>query len=145
VSAKHHRLNIYFERETLRALDAHAARRGLSKSAVVEAAVAAFLSPETSTEPNVALGRRLDRLNRQLERLARDQMISAEALALFVRFWLTATPPLPETLQAAALAKGKERYADFVETLGRRLAQGATLARDVRADEIAPGNGEEQR
>jgi hypothetical protein len=40
-----------------------------------------------------------------------------EALALFVRFWLTPTPPLPDTAQPAAQAKGRVRYEGFVEAL----------------------------
>jgi hypothetical protein len=85
----------------------------------------------------VALGRRLDRLIRQVERLERHVTISNEALALFVRFWLTATPPLPDTAQPAAQAKGRERYEGFVEALGRRLAKGRTLADEISQD-IAP-------
>jgi hypothetical protein len=63
--------------------------------------------------------------------------ISSEALALFVRFWLTSTPPLPDTVQSAAQAKGKERYQGFVEALGRRLALGRLLADEVLADVAA--------
>src|SRR5208337_2283534 len=48
-----------------------------------------------------ALARRLDRMTRQVERLERDLTISAEALALFIRFWLTITPPLPDSAQTA--------------------------------------------
>jgi hypothetical protein len=55
-------------------------------------------------------------------------------LALFVRFWLSATPPLPDTAQPAAQTKGRERYENFVEALGRRLARGQTLAREISLD-----------
>jgi hypothetical protein len=84
-----------------------------------------------------ALGRRLDRLTRQLERLERHVTISNEAHALFVRFWLTVTPPLPDTAQPAAQAKGRERYDGFVEALGRRLAKGQTLAQEISQDVIS--------
>jgi hypothetical protein len=57
-------------------------------------------------------------------------------LALFVRFWLTVTPPLPDTAQPAAQAKGRERYEGFVEALGRRLAKGQTLSAEI-SQEIA--------
>jgi hypothetical protein len=57
-------------------------------------------------------------------------------LALFVRFWLTVTPPLPDTAQPAAQAKGRERYEGFVEALGRRLAKGQSLAREISEDVI---------
>jgi hypothetical protein len=86
-----------------------------------------------------ALGRRLDRLTRQVERLERHVTISNEALALFVRFWLTIAPPLPDTAQPAAQAKGRERYEGFVEALGRRLAKGQTLAQEISQDEISKG------
>jgi len=47
-------------------------------------------------------------------------------------------PPLPDSAQAAAQAKGRERYEGFVEALGRRLAKGKTLADEV-TKEIAAG------
>ena len=50
------------------------------------------------------------------------------------RFWLTATPPLPDTAQPAAQTKGRERYEGFVEVLGRRLARGQTLAQEISLD-----------
>ena len=77
--------------------------------------------------------------SRQTERLERDVGIAVETLALFVRFWLTATPALPEQAQAAARAKGAERYHAFIEALGRRIAKGPTLLREVSVDVAAAG------
>ena len=57
-----------------------------------------------------AIFRRLDRLTHPIERLEGDQTIAAEAVAHFVKFWLTTTPPLPDTMRDAAQAKGRERY-----------------------------------
>jgi hypothetical protein len=53
---------------------------------------------------------------------------------VFVRFWLTSTPPLPDTALSAAQIKGRERYVGFVEALGRRLARGRKLADEVSLD-----------
>lgn len=128
------RLNLYFDPATSRALDDLAARKKLSKSAIVEAAVASFLSPDGSDRREAALTRRLDRLTRQVERLERDQTITLEALGLFIRAWLTATPPLADSAQAAAQAKGRERYESFIETLGRRVQQGRSLAKEILED-----------
>lgn len=128
------RLNLYFDPATTRALDELAARRKVSKSAIVEAAVASFLSPDGPDQREAAFTRRLDRLTRQVERLERDQTIALEALGLFVRAWLTATPPLADSAQAAAQAKGRERYESFIETLGRRLQSGRSLAKEVAED-----------
>jgi len=109
----------------------YADRKRVAQALIVETALSSFLSPDNSERMEAALGRRLDRLTRQVERLERHIVISNEALALFVRFWLTATPPLPDAAQPAAQAKGRERYEGFVEALGRRLAKGQSLANEV--------------
>jgi hypothetical protein len=54
---------------------------------------------------------------------------------VFVRFWLTSTPPLPDTALAAAQTKGRERYEGYIEALGRRLVRGRKLADEVIRDE----------
>src|ERR1700737_2282875 len=118
----------------------YANRKRVPQALVVETAIASYLSPDSSERMEAALGRRLDRLTRQAERLERHVAISNEALALFVRFWLTATPPLPDTAQPAAQAKGRERYERFVEALGRRLAKGQSLAQEISQD-IVPADG----
>lgn len=118
----------------------YASHKRLAQAAIVEAALASFLSPDGSERLEGALGRRLDRLVRQVERLERNLTISNEALALFVRFWLTTTPSLPEGVQQAAQAKGRERYEGFVDALGRRLAKGRTLAEEILED-IEPREG----
>ncbi len=90
-------------------------------------------------EWNATIVRRLDRLTRSIERLERDVTIYTEAVALFVKFWLTTTPPLPDPMRHAAQAKGHERYDGFVEALGRRLAKGSTLTKEVSNDVRADG------
>ena len=118
-------------------LAGYADRKRVPQALVVETALASYLSPDHSERMEAALGRRLDRLTRQVERLERHITISNEALALFVRFWLTVTPPLPDTAQPAAQAKGRERYLSFVEALGRRLARGQSLAQEISQDVTA--------
>lgn len=134
---KKDRLNVYFDPSLSTELDALAARRKVSKSQIVEAALAAFLSPDGADQREAAIVRRLDRLTRAVERLERDQSIGNEAVALFVKFWLTTTPPLPENMRDAAQASGKNRYDGFVEALGRRLAKGNTLKKEVSEDRRA--------
>jgi predicted transcriptional regulator len=115
----------------------YANRKRVPQALVVETALSSYLSPDSSERTEAALGRRLDRLTRQVERLERHVTISNEALALFVRFWLTNTAPLPDTAQPAAQAKGRQRYEGFVEALGRRLAKGQTLAQEISQDVIS--------
>lgn len=119
----------------------YAHRKRVPQALVVEAALASHLSPDGADRLEAALARRLDRMTRQIERLERHITISNEALALFVRFWLTSTPPLPDTAQVAAQVKGRERYEGFVEALGRRLVRGRTLADEVVADVAAAERG----
>ena len=111
-----------------------ATRKRVPQALVVETALASYLSPDGSERLEAALGRRLDRLSRQVDRMERHITISNEALALFVRFWLTATPALPDTAQAAVQTKGKERYEGYIEALVRRLAKGQTLAKEISED-----------
>lgn len=128
------RMNVYFPPEMLRQIADLAERKKLSRSAIVEAAVASFLSPDGADKREAAFARRLDRLTRQVQRLERDLGVTAETLALFVRFWLTITPPLPIDAQASAQAKGRERYEGFIETLGRRLQKGQSFLREIPDD-----------
>jgi predicted transcriptional regulator len=116
----------------------YANRKGVTQALVVEAALASHLSPDGADRLEAALARRLDRLSRQMERIERHVGISNEALAVFVRFWLTSTPPLPDTAMAAAQTKGRERYEAFIEALARRLARGRKLADEISLDIAAP-------
>jgi predicted transcriptional regulator len=123
-----------------------ATRKRVPQALVVETALASYLSPDGSERLEAALGRRLDRLSRQMDRMERHVTITNEALALFVRFWLTTTPTLPDTAHAAAQTKGKERYQGYIEALVRRLAKGQTLAKEISEDmdHLAKSTGNHQ-
>jgi hypothetical protein len=128
------RLNLSLPVELITRINELAGRKRLSRSAIVEAAVASFLSPDGTDRLEAAFTRRLDRLTRQAQRLERNVGLSTEALALFVRFWLTVTPPLPPDAQAAAQVKGRERYEGFIEALGRRMNHGRSLFDEIPKD-----------
>ncbi len=125
----------------------YANRKGVTQALVVEAALASHLSPDGADRLEAALARRVARLPGPLERVERPGGISNEALEVFVRFWLTSTPPLPDAALAAAQTKGRERYDGFVEALGRRLARGRKLADEVSrdVDAVAPESDGEPR
>jgi predicted transcriptional regulator len=139
---KKQRLSVYLEPSVTRALAEYAARRAQSRSLVAEAAIASFLSPDAAERQEAALTRRLDQLDRRMARLERDLGIAVETLAVFVRFWLTTNPPLPEPAQAAARAKAGERYDAFVAALGRRLAKGPRLRQEISEDVPADASNE---
>ncbi len=104
----------------------------MSRSSIVEAAVTSFLSPDGADRMEAAVTRRLDRLSRQVERLERD--VAIKTLALFVHFWLTVTSPPPADAESSAQVKGRQRYENFIEELGRRLAKGQMLLREIPQD-----------
>ena len=132
-----YRLNLFIPPEHARRLEEVAAKKGVSKSSIVASALASWLSPDSGDQREAAIAKRLDRLSRQFERLERDQNIEIETLALFIRYYLTVSTPLPEGHQAAARAQGKARFEQFVEQLSRHLLRGRSLVRDV-IEELHP-------
>jgi hypothetical protein len=142
---KKEHLSVYLDAEVMAQLIELAGQKNQPKSLIAEAAITSFLTPDDSDRREAVLVRRLDLLTRQGERLERDLSIAAEAIALFIRFWLTVTPPLPESAQAAAQAKGRERFEYFLETLGRRLAKGHSLLCEVSIDRVNGAASESER
>ncbi len=130
---------MYLEPEVMKALAAHAARRDQSLSLIAEAGIASFLSPDAAERQEAATTKRLDRSTRRMARMERDSASPSKRWAVFIRFWLTTNPPLPEPAQAAARAKAGERYEAFVTALGRRLAHGPKLRQEISED-IAPAH-----
>jgi hypothetical protein len=120
--------------ELVRQLDGFAQSKHVSRTAIVEAALASYLSPDGADRLEAAVSRRLDRVTRQLDRLEWHVELSNETLALFIRFWLTTTAPLPDTAMKAAQAMGKERWERFVESLSRRMESGPRLRQEVASD-----------
>lgn len=133
-------LSIYLDPDIFASLEAYSKHRGKPKSLVVEAAIGSFLSPDDSDRKEAAIAKRLDRIVRVLERLERNDGVTLETIGLFIRFWLTSTPALPEQSSPAARAKGAERYDRFVEALGRRLSSGSTVLKEVIVEMPEVGN-----
>lgn len=136
------RMNVYFHPELLEQVEMLALRRNVSKSAIIEAAVASFLSGDAADRLEAAMSRRLDKIGREIHTLDEDLAVLGETLSLFIRIWLSSTPTLPESAQAAARAKGAERFEGFMQSLGLRLAAGdrflKELSRDVEPSHHAP-------
>ena len=130
------RQNIYLDREHARSLKKLSAATRHSKSAIVAAALAAYLGTDADGRA-AAIPRRLEKLSQQLERLERDQAILIETLALYIRHHFAITPPVPEAHQDAARAQGKLRFEQFIDQLARHLQRGQSLVRDV-VEQIDP-------
>lgn len=117
-----------------RLLDNHARARKVTRTDVVEAALASLLSPDHEERIEAILTRRLDRMSRLLDRLEWHVELTNETLALFIRFWLTNNPSLPDAAQKAAQASGKKRWQAFVESLSRRMEAGPKLQEELSRD-----------
>ena len=117
--------------ELAKLLEERAHARGVSRTEVVEAALMSLLQSDQDERMEAALARRLDRLSRQLDRLEWHVELTNEAIGLFVRFWLTSNPPLPDAAMKAAQATGKKRWQGFVESLSRRMEAGPKLRDEV--------------
>ena len=135
------RLNIFIEPEHGKRLEQIAAHKGVSKSAVIAASLASFLSPDAADQREAAFAKRLDRLSRQFDRLERDQGILIETVALYVRYFLTVSIPVPESQQDAARAQGRARYVQFVEQLARHIQRGRSLVKEVHEEAFPDSSG----
>ena len=136
------RLNIFLEPEHAQRLEEIAAHKGISKSSIVAASLSTYLTMGDGEQREAVMGRRLDRLSRQFDRLERDQYVLIETVALYIRYYLTVSLPVPEGQQEAARAQGRLRFAQFVEQLGRHLQRGRSLVRDIQSHAFPTGESE---
>lgn len=128
------RLSVYLDPELMEALASYADRRERSRSLIAEAAIASFLSPDADEAREAAIIKRLDQIDRRLNRLERDTGIGVEMTAMFVRFWLSNAPPPPESERALLRKQGGDRYDTFMASLGRRLAKGPKVRQEISED-----------
>jgi hypothetical protein len=128
------RHQLYLDADISERLEALAAEPGASKSAILADALEAWLTKRGSHELDDRFGPRLEQISTHIGRVARDQQIVMESLALFIRFFLTINAPLPEGDQAAR-AVGRDRFKAFIDQVGRNLASGTrTLGRAEPTD-----------
>src|SRR3546814_12853127 len=88
---------VRLDADLVRLVAERARQRRVTRTEIVEAALASLLSADHEERLEAALTKRIDKLARGLERLEWNLDLSHAAFALFVRFWLTRTAPLPDT------------------------------------------------
>lgn len=133
------RHQVYLPDDLSAALDALGAKSGSSKSAVVAAALRAWIDGRAGSEVDGRFGVRIDRVGRVQERLEEKLDYVAEALGAFVQHQLTLVAHHPAfTPEAAHL--GRERYRAFVDAVARKIARSP----GARVGASAP-TGEEAR
>jgi len=130
-------VNICVELEHVTRLDRLATMKGVTRSAILAAALTAYLSPEGGPPCEAATARHLERLTRQLGRLERGQTLLIETLTFFIRDYLAGTAPTLEPHQEAARAQGRARFRKFMEQLARHLQWDGRFIRELE-QEFAP-------
>ena len=128
------KMNVRVLPETLQMLDRHPRRSGVSKGSVVDAAIAHYCAPERQDD---AVLERLAQHAKRLDRIGRDQRITAEMIALFVRYYLSVTPALSEEAQRLAKQTGAKRFEQFIERVTERVRGGGGLTAEV-AEDLTP-------
>jgi predicted transcriptional regulator len=104
-----------------------------SKSAILERALQQYLFGQNNGQPNDLQNLQHEATGRSLRRLERDLAIATELTATCVRYYLTITPPLPESEHAAARALGQLRFEQVIEDIARRLRTDRSLMARVMA------------
>lgn len=117
------RQNLYIDRDLSQALETLAAGTRGNKSRLVNDALRDWLGRKGAKEVDDLLKPRLDRITREVSGTRRDIDVLMESFALFVRYQLMVTAPLPEA-DAAARAVGRDRFEAFVSQVGRQIAGG---------------------
>ena len=133
------RYSILLPEELAERFERVAKLRNGAKSALVEEALDRPLNPEKYPLIEEASLRRLDKQAAAFATLQRDAAINTEMISLFVRYFLTITPPLPDNEQQPARALGRRRFEVFVAQIGRRLASDRRLVSEV-LESIADNN-----
>jgi predicted transcriptional regulator len=117
------RHQFYLPRDLSDRLEALAARRGASKTAIMADALAAWLARRAAHELDDRFGARLDRHSRAAERIERKLDYLTEMNGLAVRHQLTLTAHQPP-FDAATRRLGQLRYDEFVRLVGQLAARG---------------------
>jgi predicted transcriptional regulator len=125
------RYTLYISRPLARRFDEVSLKSHGGKSALVEEALSASLRLPKAPEADDQIVVRLDDLARASKTIERDVAIVTETLALFVRYFLTITPPLPLDEQEPARLLGHERFQVFVAQIGKQLAGDQRLVTEV--------------
>ena len=105
----------------------------LSKSQILETALQRYLANDHTAQPNDLRDLQQQATTRSLRRLERDLAIVSELMATFVRYFVTITPPLPESEHAAARALGQLRFEQVIAEIARRLRTDRSLMARVMA------------
>lgn len=123
-------VRVYLSERAGARLAVAAQRPGVTKSALVEAALDHFLDGgDEIDQPSV--DHRLNAITRQLDQLGHDLQIMSETVALQARFHLATTPVLPAGAQRAACRLGSDRFDELAAQVAKRVQAGRSLMKET--------------
>jgi hypothetical protein len=96
------RVNIRLSHDMHRTLEQMVLAPGVTKSAIIEDALRAYIDPTRTGGREQALMARLDQFDLRQGEIERDVALSLEALGQLALYWLTRTDPIPEGERDAA-------------------------------------------
>jgi hypothetical protein len=103
----------------------------MTKSALVNNALAQLLDPPPANERGREELRVLRAVLKHVRQVRRETEVLTETLAMFIRYFLMITPPLPQSEREAADTVGRQRYEVFIRQIARRIGSDKGLITDV--------------
>lgn len=111
------RLSTKIHGELCRRSDAY----GLTKTAILEAALDHYFNPEDASRLEGRVIRRMDQISERFNSVESDISLLLEAFGQFVFYWLARTDPLPDGEREAAQALAERRFEFFIGQVSRQL------------------------
>jgi predicted transcriptional regulator len=124
---------LYLSEAMTHQLQAAAETHRVSKSAILERALQQFLAPQSNGTSTNLQTLQQETMQRSLNRLERDLAVGNELTAIFVRYFLMITPPLPASEHDAAQITGQLRFDQVIETIAARIRTDRALVARVMA------------
>ncbi|HVT25481.1 MAG TPA: CopG family transcriptional regulator [Rhizomicrobium sp.] len=124
---------LYFDEKLSKRLEVLADKPGATMSNVVNDALRDYFERKGADALDDRFGERLDGIAKRLNLIERDQRVTLESLALYIRYQLMVSRPVPDAQAAALQALGNQRFQTFIEEVGRRIATGKGTIFDLAA------------
>lgn len=122
------RIQPYISDNTYKQLKKESHLPGRTISAIIEAALQEYFD-DAKDFPLVL--RRLDRIQRAIERVERDQQMLTEAFAVFVQIWFAHTPKIDNDSRNAAQRQAMDRYNQFIDFVANKITSGHRFIDDM--------------
>ncbi|MEM0985110.1 MAG: ribbon-helix-helix domain-containing protein [Pseudomonadota bacterium] len=129
------RVNIRLSHKLHRTLEQMVLAPGVTKSAIIEDALRAYLDPDRLGGRDDAILRRIDAFDLRQNAIERDMSLCLETLGQFVLYWLTRSDPLPDGERDAAHRLGQRRFDYFIEQVAQKVGSEDGLSARVFTDE----------